>query len=661
MGKKSRLKAERRTGRRTLSNKERERLALKAERRGQNTGDSLSSYEHAARVSSRRVAEALIARHNTRMKNLVALPHDYRTMAMSSLAPITLIDKVLRKYGADKNRPPASYAGGWLDQLAWAADSAVAAIRLVLSGQLVGAASLARHQLERWTYYRAFNTDTRRTEGESTQSYIARTWGTAVTDHFGSFQSSFIARQMDETEDAFNVEDAESNSSGEPEEEHEHVTLSDNSEVCPAAAYGILTDTLHAHEYVQSIRWDSLLRCDPHATPYDAYVVANVVADVVSLNLRQVRAALLYLALERKDYSTAHMLRSMPDRFSKPDADTSAGGGIPQEVATAFQPAPMPSEAVLPSLPMLLPLHPGHGLRHDFLTVVETEASLFDSVLQGRRPARRLFRDDELTTYVFSWHRRSSARTALRALENESKVLGEKFNPDSLTGRDSAYILASEASGVLSGWLTGARVSAAALISSATRSAYWLWLEDDDRAMAVLRSVLEQVARMRVWRTKPEKAAQLEASPKTTPRDWLNAAGWRRLEALNRALGELVHARVKSRWHGARELLAKFQVDVDPEMSISTARGNCLDFVITLACREVIETTKTISATVGDGFAELFQEMGLAGPETNLEIDTLMDHIWHHRTTPLGDPTFQGPALAWEAGQGPSGIHRSDL
>jgi hypothetical protein len=55
-----------------------------------------------------------------------------------------------------------------------------------------------------------------------------------------------------------------------------------------------------------------------------------------------------------------------------------------------------------------------------------------------------------------------------------------------------------------------------AVCASALRSALWLWLEDDDRAMGCLRCVIEQLARARTWRVKPERAAKIEASLNAT-------------------------------------------------------------------------------------------------------------------------------------------------
>lgn len=56
----------------------------------------------------------------------------------------------------------------------------VAAVRLLMSGRFIGAALVARHQLERWSQYRAFATNTQHRAGEPSLDYIARVWSTSV-------------------------------------------------------------------------------------------------------------------------------------------------------------------------------------------------------------------------------------------------------------------------------------------------------------------------------------------------------------------------------------------------------------------------------------------------------------------------------------------------
>jgi hypothetical protein len=217
------------------------------------------------------------------------------------------------------------------------------------------------------------------------------------------------------------------------------------------------------------------------------------------------------------------------------------------------------------------------------------------------------------------------------------------------------YLLTSEVAGLLCAWSGEGCVSgAAAAISTSIRSAYWLWLEDDDRALGVLRTTLEQTARLRTWRRRPHKAQKLEASERTTPRDWLEAAGWRRLEALNRALGEMAHARIGSRWHGARALLAQLQPSFSAETSIYTARGFCLDAIVSVAARELVAATQAISPAVATVFASVLMVPLPDDDQNDAELEELMNRALAQRTTSLGPPTLTGPGQLWAAGRGAS-------
>jgi hypothetical protein len=168
--------------------------------------------------------------------------------------------------------------------------------------------------------------------------------------------------------------------------------------------------------------------------------------------------------------------------------------------------------------------------------------------------------------------------------------------------------------------------------------------------MGVLRTTLEQTARMRTWRRRPDKAGKLETSGQTTPRDWLDAAGWRRLEAMNRALGEMAHARIGSRWDGARNLLAQLQPSFPQEMSIYTARGFCLDTLVLLAARELLDSIQSISPAVALSFSKV---LGLEIRDENRvdsELESFLNRAFAQRTVSPGSPTIKGPELKWAYG-----------
>ncbi len=127
------------------------------------------------------------------------------------------------------------------------------------------------------------------------------------------------------------------------------------------------------------------------------------------------------------------------------------------------------------------------------------------------------------------------------AADRPRETLGDSFDLDGIGFLMIEAVLAGELAAVASRWLLDTlrptqAADALVVAASALRLATWLWLEDDDRAMACLRVVVEQIARSRVWRAKPTRAAALEAKARTTPRDRLETAGWRRLSLLKQAI-----------------------------------------------------------------------------------------------------------------------------
>ena len=139
----------------------------RADARGRRVGITVTDYERLAGRGPKRVGEALIARHNVRMSNLMHLPAKYRVGAIDSLGPIALLDSSHRSLGIPLVRVPVLQTGRWPWDLAWGVDSAIAAVRLLLAGQVVGAATIARQQLERWTLVLATAAGLARDTGES--------------------------------------------------------------------------------------------------------------------------------------------------------------------------------------------------------------------------------------------------------------------------------------------------------------------------------------------------------------------------------------------------------------------------------------------------------------------------------------------------------------
>jgi hypothetical protein len=651
MGRDSRRRAELRSGKREPTPKERLRAANKAQRHGRRYGNTLAEYETLAGLHEDRMYAALIARHNARMENIAMPPDELRLIALDALGPVPCFDMILRKYGVDPTRHPSNYSGPWIDHLAWGVDSMVAAVRLLMSGQFIGAALVARHQLERWSQFRAFATNNQHRAGEPSLDFIARVWSASAEPK--EYGDSGVAGF--DTDSDIDLDEEPGRTGGEPDQSHRHVVMSDKTEICPAAVMGVLSDVLHALMGADAVEWDAVHRCDPGKATSAVYGTYKAVGDAVRLCGAQIGEALELIAATMKDTTTAELLANLPDGLSRIEAEA-IEASFEQNWPSSQSgrgPWPKPPPGTITAFPpqALLPMHPSHGLRDDSVGDLNAAAQVFEAVLSGKKPAGRLFRDDEMMSLSFAWHRHAVARAALRALEAERKFLGEKWNLDGLRAREFPYLLTSEVAGLVCVWSGGGNVSAAAAaISTSIRSAYWLWLEDDDRAMGVLRTTLEQAARLRTWRRRPDKADRLEASERTTPRDWLDAAGWRRLEALNRALGEMAHARAGSRWHGARALLAQLQPSFSAEASMFTARGFCLDTVVSLAARELVATTLAMSPHVASAFASVLGVPMPGGDQTDAELEQLMDRAFAQRKTSLGSPTLPDPGSRWPAG-----------
>lgn len=214
-----------------------------------------------------------------------------------------------------------------------------------------------------------------------------------------------------------------------------------------------------------------------------------------------------------------------------------------------------------------------------------------------------------------------AARTARIALEQELAQLGETFAPDAIAIREFAYILINETAGLLSRWSAGPRSDALAVGASALRAGYWLWLEDDDRSLVAARTVLEQAARLRAWRLKPGSAARVEAQgPRSSARDWLEAAGWRRLSVINRSLGEFSHIPDKApeKWHEARRALMQLQDPID-DNSLSTpeqtTRGATLNKIAFAFGSEVRALAMEEHTVLGGALGDVLPEADFATEE----------------------------------------------
>jgi hypothetical protein len=631
--------------------KEQYRRVLRNDRRGRRVGTDLADYEAICVEGPDRVAEALIARYTGRMDRLRMSSDHELSFILEAMLPVTALDIALIANGSSPSRPPQAYWGSWPDRLSWGVESCVTAIRLLFCGQVLGAAVVARTQLERWTFLRAAVAKLKQDADEDTADYIARVWST--TD---ALYEAVLNMDSDEELPA-SVRATVHESDGQT---HDHIKLSDGVEICPALMWSLLSEIMHGRELQGAVAWDSVELMDNAGWTEEYWHAVATVRDTIRLCLRQLSLTAADLAEKRGGHSWSALLLANMDSYSEPDSDRGRraieqswkaqwrrqnGVGpdveVPEEAvpaaSTMVDPVRSPSAIMFaghasPPQATMIPLTPNEGLSSTAIEAINEQADLYRRVLNGEFPAGRRYRDDELATVCFVWHRSRYVSSAMQAMRAEQAQLGEDFNAQGLTNRWTTAMVVTEAASMSARWFPVEEMRHATfLMGAGLRSAWWLWLEDDDRAMSILRVVLEQCARLRTWRLKPDKARRLEERGElTTPRDWLEAAGWKRLTALNRALGEFAHAMPRSDWSGARELLAMLQEDAEPDKAIYTARGAALSLISEVVADEIVGTVQQQSADVAAAFAEVFSNVGIDLP---LDAEARFNHIWKHRST----------------------------
>ena len=611
--------------------KSRQSRVERADARGRRVGITVTDYERLAGRGPKRVGEALIARHNVRMSNLMHLPAKYRVGAIDSLGPIALLDSSHRSLGIPLVRVPVLQTGRWPWDLAWGVDSAIAAVRLLLAGQVVGAATIARQQLERWTLVLATAAGLARDTGESFTDFVARSWTEFLSWKPESIEGLSAPAEPERPPELEEIPVVE-----EPGFQHSHLVLSDGSEVCPSLVYSVLSEIMHARECEEVTTWESRDLLDPRLLPDACIVPIGAVSGAITLSLIQIGMMTAGAVANKGDNRRAAHLANFwrwPHRFSSrdPESDAREIYSPPSELVPADRYQPRPQEPVTPTLVALMPLTPDEGLRPQHVAYLDSRHWTYASMSGGFRPAGRLYRDDEMATLVFDAHRFSSAQLAVTGLRQEADKFGDDFDPRTLGQRGSFYVLVSELAALTSIWSEGTISAALKLVSSSLRSAYWLWLEDDDRAMAALRCTLEQAARIKATLKNPRRASRMESAP-TLPSRWLEAAGWRRLKVLNDALGEYAHAQKKIDPVGPRVLLSALQIDADDDPdALHTARRHALDLVSEFAARSAIDVLRTISVKIADSAVDMLDGHGPFDLSQARE-EQVLNHAWGIRT-----------------------------
>lgn len=563
--------------------------AMRAEARGRSVPPTREAYVQLAgsERGSQAVGEAVISRHNQRFENIVGVAAAEADEVISTLHTVPALDAFLLHHGVSLRAHPPSPYGSHADHLRWGVDSAVSAMRFVLVGNVIGAAVVARTQLERWTEHRSRALGVERADGETTSDWYTRVW---------RLPTELRDRYVDVWGEGGSVDQ-------------------------PAGATWLdLSEVLHGRgALLDCVRWD-----------------ATEVLDRGHLDARLRGSEAVHHAV-RLWLSHLTMCLVMTAR----EGDTPEGllGGLlmmPYEL-------PATRDMTFP-LPLLWPLNTD--------TLAITAGGVGNAVEDYDQVVRDGYGGDYTGAAMNSFLNRRARAVSFAGmfLDAEADMLGDDFDPTGVARREQAYMLISEIAGLLCAWGSGPPADALATAACALRASLWLWLEDDDRAMVAARTVLEQTARLRTWRRKPVKAATIEAKGSAaTPRDWLEAAGWRRLSILNSSLGEYSHAAMRARWAGAHDVLTELgRVDApdgsDPRF---TARGSTLNDIAMAFGVEVHELATTESPVLAEALLDVLP----LGEDAGEDLERWLDRCWAHRGQPLGDPVFRvatdGSPLQW--------------
>lgn len=563
-------------GRRRTARRAEERALRKqgerAERRGRAVPTTVAGFE--AALDARGVdgvAEALISRGNQRMQRMIDVGTIMQQVVLPIMASYLPLSASTAELGASIGRLPAHPGRDWPEHLDWGLDSAAAAVRLLLSLQPVGAAILARTQLERWSSNIEFNISLPRQDGENTAEWLNRLWSAPdVGAPTGSAQVGDL--------------------------------------------FADLSELLHGRGPLMPLVWLDVV--DVGAVPTSEHIRSlGTIADAVEVSLTRLRVLLAAEAASRERVGFAQVINAVP----------------------IVRPIQCLAEDLRPLLWPMAPMHFQNPVVDGQLSSWATGYMRVSTALRTGREPRE---SHELWPVLgFGTHRYRAHVWARKAYEVEREVLGEEFGQMPIENVSVEATLAGEMAAILARWLRepGAEnlsvAAAFAVCASGLRSAQWLWLEDDWRAMGCLRCVVEQLARARTWRTKPAKAAKLEASSDSTPRDWIEGAGWRRLSLLNRALGEFAHGFTGSSWKLAGGALVALQhhADSDP-VAQNTGRTHALLVAITLVQAECAAWTDQISELVGEAYRRVAR---ITDEQVEKAMEDLMNRAWNKRGLPL--------------------------
>src|SRR5271156_27447 len=597
MGRNSRYKLERRLGQVQSTPKQVERTTLKAHRRARNVPPTVEAYERVAASGPTRLTETLIGRHSTRIDNLDAVAQLSIDRCLKHLMAVCHLDAIFIRQGHQLNQHSPPHESPWPTHLSWSFESTIAALRLMRAGQIVGAAIILRQQLGRWTLLLARADSVVRRRREPIESFIARAWTQRAMDMLG-LNTFDVA-----LDDIFDDLDDHPRTTGAIDTDHEHVQI-DGRALCPAHVYHTLCELIDAQHADQRVECEVMHDLDAKPSPTDTNAPAETILDTLTLCMIQMRLATV----------TTYVFRTDPDTMR----------GIPLvSPLPERRPVQHPSEIQLPLSkpvatrppPALLPLVGREFATFGALADLWPLYTDYHAALADRYTAQR-WTPQQLAELTFAAHRFSRLLVTADARAQDRKISGQRLEIQQHLSSASPYILTAEFAAVCALWnQSRPQIAAAATqISSTLLSGYWLWIEEDDRAMGILRCTLHQAARLRTWHVHPEAAQALQSSSCTIPRRWMTMAGWSKFRSLDRALFEFAHANRESRLDAAG-ILNDHRSDPESPTSQRLARQTALDTVTVLVAAETLRVVAAQqSKAIADAMREALHQRGLDVP-----------------------------------------------
>jgi hypothetical protein len=597
VGRKSRHKLERRLGHVQSTPKQVERATLKAQRRARNVAPTVEAYERVAASGPTRLIETLIGRHSTRIDNLDAVAQLSIDHCLGHLMSVCQLDAIFIRQGHQLNQHSPPHDSPWPTHLSWSFESTIAALRLMMAGQIVGAAIILRQQLGRWTLLLARADSVVRRRREPIESFIARAWTQRAMDMLGLYTFDVALN------DIFDDLDDHPRTTGAIDTDHEYVHI-DGRTLCPAHVYHTLCELIDAQHTDQRVECQVVRDLDTETSPTDTNGPSQILLDTLTLCMIQMRLATV----------TTYVFTTDPDTMR----------GIPLvSPLPERRPVQHPSELQLPPskpvttrlTPALVPLVDDEFATFGAVADLWPPYSEYHAALADRYTAQR-WTPQQLAELTFAAHRFSRLLVTANARTQGCKNSDERLKLHQHLTPASPYLLTAEFAALCALWnQSRPQIAAAATqISSTLLSGYWLWIEEDDRAMGILRCTLHQAARLRTWHIHPDAAHALQSRSCTTPRRWITMAGWSKFRSLDRALFEFAHANRESRLDAA-EILNDHRSDPESRISQRVACQTALDKVTVLAAAETLRVVAAQqSSAMADTMREALHQCGLDVP-----------------------------------------------